>query len=79
MAIEGLSDRQIWLCDLMWKSESVYKLINNVYDEDLRKEIATLAQLIIMDQYDDPDLLSQTGLGVYFEKIFEKMKQPPLQ
>jgi len=77
MAIEGLSDKQIWLCDLMWKSESVYKLINNVYDEDLRREIATLAQLIIMDQYDNPAILSQMGLDRHFEKIFEKMQQPP--
>lgn len=77
MAIEGLSDHQIWLCDLMWKSESVYKLINNVCDEDLRKEIATLAQLILMDQFDNPYILSRMGLDTQFEKIFEKMKQIP--
>lgn len=77
MAIEGLTDRQIWLCDLMWKSESVYKLINNVCDEDLRKEIATLAQMIIMDQYDNPDVLSEMGLDRQFQSIFAKMQQPP--
>jgi hypothetical protein len=77
MTIEGLTDRQIWLFDLMWKSESVYKLINNVCDEDLRKEIATLAQLIIMDQFDNPDILSGFGLDRQFHSIFAKMRHPP--
>jgi hypothetical protein len=77
MAIEGLTDRQIWLCDLMWKSESVYKLINNVCDDALRKEIATLAQLIIMDQYDNPEILSEMGLDRQFQSIFAKMQQTP--
>jgi hypothetical protein len=77
MAIEGLTDKQIWLCDLMWKSESVYKLINNVCDEGLRKEIATLAQLIIMDQYDNPEILSEMGLDRQFQSIFAKMQQNP--
>ena len=77
MAIEGLTDHQIWLCDLMWKSESVYKLINNVCDESLRKEIATLAQLIIMDQFDNPEILSEMGLDRQFSNIFAKMQHPP--
>ena len=53
MSIEGLTARQVTLCDLLWKTEDVYALMNNVYDEELRKELLTLTQLMIMDQFDD--------------------------
>ena len=79
MSIEGLTARQVTLCDLLWKTEDVYALMNNVYDEELRKELLTLTQLMIMDQFDDHVVLEEMGLHKEFENIFNKMKNNPLQ
>jgi hypothetical protein len=79
MSIEGLTARQVTLCDLLWKTEDVYALMNNVYDEELRKELLTLTQLMIMDQFDDEVVLNSMGLREEVENIFNKMKNNPLQ
>jgi len=75
--MKGLTERQAGLCDLLWKSESMYVIISNICDADLRREIVTLGQLMLMDQLDDPEVLDGMCLDQEFHEIFEKMRHPP--
>ena len=73
MTIDGLTERQVQLCDMLWACdtmEDVQELMDQLYEPE-RQQAETLMQIMIQDSLEE----ELAGMTRYpdAEKIFKKM------